>query len=179
MIRTIVVGKNSLPILRWKGIFSSPSGSTTGLVGCWSLTSLQNLRSYDDGYRLVIVHTHGDFIVLAHWESRPPASWPGIPLSHIILTLSHCPILLMAHGRLGSDKYQFDKSLGWLDQEPNSRSLALEVYALPIGPLRPGRTAEQTKKHLPNMTHVYVYIYIHMCVWVQRSVVNSPRLAGK
>ena len=31
------------------------------------------LRSYQDGYRLVTVHTHDDFIVLPHWETRPPA----------------------------------------------------------------------------------------------------------
>ena len=43
------------------------------LVGCWSFTSLQLLRSYQDGYLHVIVHPHGDFIVLLHWEIRPPA----------------------------------------------------------------------------------------------------------
>ena len=40
------------------------------------------------GYQLVTVHTHGDFIVPAHWKTRPLAPWPAIPLSHIILTLS-------------------------------------------------------------------------------------------
>ena len=37
------------------------------------------------GYRVV---TDGDFIVLPHCETRPPAPWPHILLSHIILTLS-------------------------------------------------------------------------------------------
>ena len=40
------------------------------------------------GYRLVTVYTHGVFIVLLHWDIRPPTSWHAIPLSHIILTLS-------------------------------------------------------------------------------------------
>ena len=31
--------------------------------------------------------THGDFLVLPHWKTRLPASWPDSPLSHIILTL--------------------------------------------------------------------------------------------
>ena len=26
--------------------------------------------AYQDGYWLVMVHTHGDFIVLLHWETR-------------------------------------------------------------------------------------------------------------
>ena len=37
--------------------------------GCWSFTSLQQLRSYQNEHRLVTVHNHGDFIVLLpHWE---------------------------------------------------------------------------------------------------------------
>ena len=34
---------------------------------------------------------------------------------------SPCPILLMLSANLGSDKYQFYKSLVWIDHEPNSR----------------------------------------------------------
>ena len=34
--------------------------------------SSQQLGSYQDGYRLVPVHTHGDFIVLHHCETMPP-----------------------------------------------------------------------------------------------------------
>ena len=51
--------------------------------------------SYQDGYRLVTVRTHGDFIGLPHCDTRPPAPWPAIPLIHIILTLSPCPILII------------------------------------------------------------------------------------
>ena len=38
------------------------------------------------GYRLVTVDAHGDFVMLPHWNTRPPA--PAIPLSCIIMTLS-------------------------------------------------------------------------------------------
>ena len=50
------------------------------LVGCWSFTSWQHLKLYQDRYRLVLVHTHGVFIVLAHWEIRLLAQWPDISL---------------------------------------------------------------------------------------------------
>ena len=39
-------------------------------------TSLQHLRSYHDVYRLVRVHTKGEFILLVlphYWETRPSA----------------------------------------------------------------------------------------------------------
>ena len=29
-------------------------------------------------YRLVTVHSHGDFIVLPHGNARPPGPWPAI-----------------------------------------------------------------------------------------------------
>ena len=53
---------------------------------CYCITPQEHLRSYQDWYRLVTVHTHGDFIVLPHCETRPSAQWPDIPLSNIILT---------------------------------------------------------------------------------------------
>ena len=34
------------------------------------------------------VQIHCRFIVLSHWETRPPAPWPYITLSHVILILS-------------------------------------------------------------------------------------------
>ena len=40
-------------------------------------------------------HTHGDFIVLDHWNTRPLELWAAIPLSHIILTLSQ-PVLALS-----------------------------------------------------------------------------------
>ena len=39
------------------------------------LTSFKNLRPYQNGYRLVTLHTHGDFIVLPNWEIRPLTPW--------------------------------------------------------------------------------------------------------
>ena len=42
---------------------------------------------------------------------------------------SPCPILLMPSARLGSDTYQFDKSLVWLDREANSRSPACALHS--------------------------------------------------
>ena len=47
------------------------------------------------GYRLVTVHLHGDLIVLSHWDIMPPAPWPAIPLSLIILPLSW-PVLALS-----------------------------------------------------------------------------------
>ena len=78
---------------------------------CVCITSKQHLRLYQDGYRVVTVRIHDDFIVLPHWETRPPAPWPDITLScHWANS-----ILIMPSTWLGSDKYQFDKSLIWLD----------------------------------------------------------------
>ena len=57
------------------------------LVCCWSFTSLQHLRSSQDRYWLVTVHTHCNVIVLPHWEIKPRIPWTIIPLHHIILTL--------------------------------------------------------------------------------------------
>ena len=34
--------------------------------GCWSFTSWQHHMSYQDGNRVVIIYTHGDFIVFPH-----------------------------------------------------------------------------------------------------------------
>ena len=44
-------------------------GDANDLVDWW-FASLQHLRSYHGGYQLVAVHTHGDLIVLLHWEIR-------------------------------------------------------------------------------------------------------------
>ena len=83
--------------------------------------SKQHLRSYQDAYQLVTLRTHGAFIVLPHWETRPPAPW----LSHLILTLSqpvlsYPAIIILQSAWLGSDKYKFWKSLALLDQCSNT-----------------------------------------------------------
>ena len=45
-------------------------------------------------YWLVTVWTHGDFIVLPHWNIRPPTPWSAIPLSQIFQTLTELVIAL-------------------------------------------------------------------------------------
>ena len=52
-------------------------------------------------YRLVIGHIHGEFIVLSHWETRPPAPWPNIPLSHIILIVCLLLFYVQATSEVG------------------------------------------------------------------------------
>ena len=49
---------------------------------------------WGDGYRLVTIRTPGDFIMLSHWNTRPPAPWPAVSLSHIILILSQLVLAL-------------------------------------------------------------------------------------
>ena len=81
-------------------------------------TLLQQLRSYQVGQWFVTVHTHGNFIVLLHWEIRSLAPWLDIsqPLSWHWAE-QPCPIQLMPSTWLGSYKFQFDKSLVWLDRK--------------------------------------------------------------
>ena len=44
------------------------------LVACWNFTYWQHQEgSYQDRYQLVTVRTHDDYIVLPHWEMKPPA----------------------------------------------------------------------------------------------------------
>ena len=92
--------------------YTTVNVSQVGWKFCVLATSKVITRMW---FSLVTVHTPGGFIVLHHWEIRPLASWPNIPLIHIILAES-CSILLMPSARLGSDKYQFDMPLVWLDQ---------------------------------------------------------------
>ena len=55
------------------------------------------LHDYGVGglYQLATVCTHGDFIVLPHWNTMLPAQSPSIPLSQIILPLSE-PVLALS-----------------------------------------------------------------------------------
>ena len=100
-------------------------------VGCWNFMFLHHLRSHQDGYRFVTVHTYVGFIVLPQWAislshsvtfswHRTDQSWPN----HIKV-------------RKWQVDCQFDKSLVWLDLESNSRSPARETRALLIRPPRP------------------------------------------
>ena len=110
-------------------------------VGRWGFTSLQHLRSYQDGYCLTFDSAHS-------WErhiSTPQGNQATVTISRYpthshypdIETTSLCPILIMLSTRIGSDKNQFHKMLVWLNWELNSRSPAHEARALPIRPPRP------------------------------------------
>ena len=76
----IVLTDSSL--LHWPDQMFKKNYSLTKKFMSW-----QHLRSYQDRYRLVTVHTDGDFIVLPHWESRLLAPWSNFALCHIILIL--------------------------------------------------------------------------------------------
>ena len=71
---------------------------TTGLARYEMVLHSCGTRPWREGgdegerYRLVTVRTHGDFIMLPHWNTRLPTPWPAIPLSCIILTLNQ-PVL--------------------------------------------------------------------------------------
>ena len=52
---------------------------------CCCFTSQQQIRVYQDGYRLLTVHTHIGITVLPHWDTRPltgtTARYPTVTLS--------------------------------------------------------------------------------------------------
>ena len=81
-----------------------------------------------DCYRLVIMSMHGNFIVLIHWETRPPAPGPD--------TEPTSPSLSQSAPRLSRKRqvYIF-KSLVWLDQGPNlyqNGRPMLNSFGLPV-----------------------------------------------
>ena len=80
------------------------------LVGYWSFTSWQRLRSYQDGYQPLTVHTHSDFIVLSHWKISPwaPISWHGANQS--------LPYPTNAERQTRKQQISIFKSAVWLDQ---------------------------------------------------------------
>ena len=83
-----------------------------------SFTCSDHLRSYQDGYWLMTVHTHGDCIFLP--TRRPGGRYYDL-IAHVVslswyrMSQSN-PILLLPSAKLGCDKYQFYNSLVWLDQ---------------------------------------------------------------
>ena len=54
-------------------------------VASVSFATWRHLTSYQDGYQLGTVHTHGNFIVLLHWETKPSSTMTWYP------TQSHYP----------------------------------------------------------------------------------------
>ena len=91
-------------------------------MGSWLIVEGLRLK-INSGMVLTCVtvhsHTHGNFIVLPHWKIMPLAPWPNQTQFHYPDTelTSPCSILLMLNTKQGSNNYQFDKSLAWLDQE--------------------------------------------------------------
>ena len=78
------------------------------LVVCWMFMSWQHLRSYHDWYRLVIVYTHCDFIVVPTLGYQATGTMTWYPIeSHYPYTelTSPCHILIMPSVWLGNDKY--------------------------------------------------------------------------
>ena len=76
------------------------------------------------------MRTHGDLIVLPHWETRLSASWPDITLSQSPDTEPTSPFRFLI---MPSAKYQFYKSLIWLDYGFTAR----KTRVLPIQRMHP------------------------------------------
>ena len=92
------------------------------------------------------------------WETRPPATYPNAPLSHIILILkptSLCPILIMPSIWLGSDKYQFYKSSVWLHWGLNPWSPACER---PVLYLFGHRSQSVRRSRTEHLTECYLFL---------------------
>ena len=73
----------------------------------------------------------GDQAVSTMTQCPTQSHYPGTELT------SPCPSLIIPSTYLGSDKYQFCKSLVWVGWESNPRSSTPEAYAVPIWPPSP------------------------------------------
>ena len=73
------------------------------------------------------VRIHIDFIVLPHWDIRPPAPWRAILLSDIILTLSQQVLGYPNNTKRQARTWQVSvlKSCVWSDQASNPQCLDL------------------------------------------------------
>ena len=91
------------------------------LVSCWSFVSWQHGRSYQDWYQLVTVHIHGDFIVLPHWETKPPVPWYSFILSWLWANQS-LPYPNNTNRQAKKRHIAIFKSLFWLDQWSSPQS---------------------------------------------------------
>ena len=83
--------RDSIDILRYW--WAKANGQGMGF------TSRQLLRVYQNGLRLVTVHTYSDFALLLHWDTKLPAPWPDILLSLNTELTSPCTILLKLSAR--------------------------------------------------------------------------------
>ena len=69
LVRSVSVTVTWLAITYQRGQGVGSSVSLGKVFVFWGFRSWQLARSYRDGYRLVIVCTYGDLIVLPHWET--------------------------------------------------------------------------------------------------------------
>ena len=110
------------------------------LLFCCCFTSLQHLRLYKDGYRLLTMCAYSDFYSAAPLGKQAVSTmtWYCTPV-----TLSwhwanqSFPYSNNAEHQAKSGNNQFDKLLVWLDRGLNQRSPARETSALLIQPPRP------------------------------------------
>ena len=100
------------------------------LVGCWKffiLATFQIISEWVTTWNSALGNQAASTMTRYATQLYYPNSEPTSP----------CPALLMASARLGSDDYQFYKSLVWLSEEPNSWSTTREASSLPIRQSRP------------------------------------------
>ena len=97
-------------------------------------TSCQHLRSNQNGYRLVIVHTHSDIIVLPPLEARlltPTLPFPTLSYIPDTELISPCPILVMLSTRLGTINYWspwFDLAGFWTPILLDRKSVLFQIW---------------------------------------------------
>ena len=113
-----------------------PDMTLDGLVG-WSFTTWQYVGSYQDGYRLVTVHTHGNFIVknLATSNVTQYPTQPHYPAAELT---SPCPIPLNAERQTEKQEQYICIGHCFDSTENHSRSPTPETRALPIRANVPG-----------------------------------------
>ena len=77
------------------------------------------------------MRTHGDVIVLPHWETKLPAPWPAIPLRHIILTLSQPVLPYPNNAECQTRKRQAPilKSSVWLNHVSNLQAWGSNLWS--------------------------------------------------
>ena len=136
--------------------------------------------SYQDGYRFVTVHTHGDFIVLPHLNTRPPAPWPA---SHSVTLSWHwanqsLPNPNNAKHQARKRQVLILKSLVWLDKvlnlwAPDSNLRPLDSLTLQSGrralySLRCCITAIMTSSHC---SHAVPQASILYSIWLKRELI--------
>ena len=148
---------------------------------CLLLFYILDLRSCQDVYRLVAVCTRDDFIVLPHWEIRQSVPWPDIPLSHMILT--PVIILLIPSTWLGSDKYQFYKSLAWFDHKFKTTVSPMQDPCSTDSSTTPGQISMvkprfYTPSFNVNLDLTQETLHPQLFIFKGYSVKSNPDLAG-